>query len=632
MNRLYRRVFSGGADRLASTKYQLRLFATSRAVATTVASKSPDNFYVTQPIFYVNSVPHIGHFYTIVLSDTITRYAQLQGKCTKLSAGTDEHGLKIQQAAEKAGKETLAFCTQFSDSFRALQKASNTSDIDYIRTTDPKHFKAVEHFWNVLVERGHIYKGEHSGWYAVSDEAYYTESQVEERIDEKTGERKKYAIESGQPVEWVSEVNYKFRLSEFRDRLVQWIESNPDVVYPEIRRNEVLGWLKSGLEDLSISRPRSRLQWGIPVPNDSDHTIYVWVDALVNYATVDGYPSKSNPTFFPPDVQVVGKDIVRFHAVYWPALLMAAGLPLPRRILAHAHWTMGSQKMSKSKGNVVDPFEAIEQYGIDPLRYFMIRNGGIANDGDYSSEEVVVRYKKDLVGQLANLASRCLSDRLGADLALFAKIADQQQQASPDKRDLELRDALVALPDKVKQQFDKSEFGRGLSYIFDTLAVANKHISDNEPWKLVKNDDAESQARLQVVLFYSLEALSFVAENENGRVVGYVLAKMNDDKDVQPPLDGHITSLSVMRSYRRLGLAERLMSQAQRAMVEVYGSKCVSLHVRVSNKAAFSLYKNTLKFDVDHTEKKYYADGEDAYAMKKNLEGLYATEMDSLDF
>ncbi|KAJ1820484.1 methionyl-tRNA synthetase [Coemansia sp. RSA 2598] len=508
MNRFYGHVFGARRPVLVSTKCLLRHLSTSRAA---MASKDPDSFYVTQPIFYVNSVPHIGHFYTIVLSDTIKRYAQLQGKRTKLSAGTDEHGLKIQQAAEKAGKEPLAFCTKYSDKFRALQSASNAQDIDYIRTTDPKHFKAVEHFWNTLVERGHIYKGEHSGWYAVSDEAYYTESQIEERVDEKTGERRKYAIESGQPVEWVSEVNYKFRLSEFRDRLVQWIESNPDVVYPEIRRNEVLGWLRSGLEDLSISRPRSRLQWGIPVPGDSDHTIYVWVDALVNYATADGYPWASGPTFFPPDVQVVGKDIVRFHAVYWPALLMAAGLPLPRRILAHAHWTMGSQKMSKSKGNVVDPFEVIERYGIDPIRYFMIRNGGIANDGDYSSEEVVVRYKKDLVGQLANLASRCLSDRLGADFGSFAKIASRQQ-ASVDKRDLELRDTLAALPDKVKQQFDKSEFGRGLGYIFDALAVANKHISDNEPWRLVKNkEDRESQARLQVVLFYSLEAVRIAA-------------------------------------------------------------------------------------------------------------------------
>ncbi|KAJ1644933.1 methionyl-tRNA synthetase [Coemansia asiatica] len=476
-----------------------------------MSSKSPSNFYVTQPIFYVNSVPHIGHFFTIVLSDTIKRYAELQGKRTKLSAGTDEHGLKIQQAAEKAGKEPLSFCTQFSDSFRALQRASNVQDTDYIRTTDPRHFKAVEHFWKTLVDRGYIYKGEHAGWYAVSDEAFYTESQIEERVDEKTGERRKYATESGQPVEWVSEVNYKFKLSEFRNPLVHWIESNPDVVYPEIRRNEVLGWLHAGLEDLSISRPRSRLQWGIPVPGDEKHTIYVWIDALVNYMTADGYPWTSGPRFFPPDVQVVGKDILRFHAVYWPALLMAAGLPLPRRILAHAHWTMGSQKMSKSKGNVVDPFDVIEKYGIDPIRYFMIRNGGIANDGDYSSEEVVVRYKKDLVGQLANLASRCLSDRLGAGLTRFANIASQLQEASVDTRDLELLNTLVALPDKVKQQFDKSEFGRGFGFIFDALAVANKHISDNEPWKLVKNSDPEAQKRLQVVLFYSLEAVRIAA-------------------------------------------------------------------------------------------------------------------------
>ncbi|KAI8325207.1 tRNA synthetase class I [Martensiomyces pterosporus] len=480
-----------------------RAFTASRRLL----EKSADNFYVTTPIFYVNSVPHIGHFYSIVLSDTIKRYAELQGKTTKLSTGTDEHGLKIQQAAEKAGKDALAFCTQFSDRFRELAAAANVSNTDFIRTTDPQHYKAVADFWNVLVDRGYIYKGEHSGWYAVSDEAFYTDGQVEERIDEKTGKRGMFAIESGQPVEWTSEVNYKFRLSQFRDKLIEWIEANPDVIYPEIRRNEVLGWLRSGFDDLSVSRPRSRLQWGIPVPGDDAHTMYVWVDALVNYATVDGYPwGAKGPSFFPPDVQVVGKDIVRFHAVYWPALLMAAGLPLPKRILAHAHWTMGSQKMSKSKGNVADPFEAIEEYGLDPIRYYMIRNGGIANDGDYSADQIAVRYKKDLVGQLANLASRCLSERLGADLNAFAAIGREQQTAAAEL-DAGLRSELIELPAKVKALFDMSEFGRGLGLIFGALAAANKHVSDCEPWNIAKKADAESRARLQVVLFYSLEAV-----------------------------------------------------------------------------------------------------------------------------
>ncbi|KAJ2385031.1 methionyl-tRNA synthetase [Coemansia sp. RSA 2603] len=436
----------------------------------------------------------------------------MQGKRTKMSAGTDEHGLKIQQAAERAGKEPLDFCTQYSNRFRDLQRASEAGVTDFIRTTDAKHYRAVEHFWNVLVERGYIYKGEHSGWYAVSDEAFYTESQIEDRLDEKTGCYRKVAIESGQPVEWVSEVNYKFKLTEFRDRLIDWIETNPDAIYPEIRRNEVLGWLRSGLEDLSVSRPRSRLKWGIPVPGDSEHTVYVWVDALVNYATVDGYPWADKPEFFPPDVQVVGKDIVRFHAVYWPALLMAADLPLPKRILAHAHWTMGSQKMSKSKGNVVDPFEVIKQYGVDPIRYFMIRQGGIANDGDYSPDEVMVRYKKDLAGQLGNLASRCLSKALMVDLSKFSEIAQKQQDDRlVDSRDEALRKLLVGISENVKVQFDKGEFGRGLGLIFEMLAVANKYISDNQPWNLVKSQDEMSQYRLQVVLFYSLEAVRIAA-------------------------------------------------------------------------------------------------------------------------
>ncbi|KAJ1728020.1 methionyl-tRNA synthetase, partial [Coemansia biformis] len=493
-----------------------RLFSTARQ-----ATAAGGKFYVTQPIFYVNSVPHIGHFYTIVLADAIKRHASLQGKATKLSAGTDEHGLKIQQAAEKAGEEPLAFCTRFSDRFRALMQAANASHTDFVRTSDPRHQRAVVRFWQELVDRGHIYKGEHEGWYAVSDEAFYTEKQVEERVDPATGERRMFAIESGQPVEWVSEVNYKFRLSAFRDRLIAWIEESPGAIYPEIRRNEVLGWLRSGLEDLSVSRPRSRLKWGIPVPGDDQHTVYVWVDALINYATVDGYPWKDGgggsgdgtPEFFPPDVQVVGKDIVRFHAVYWPALLMAAGLPLPKRILAHAHWTMGAQKMSKSRGNVADPFDAIAQYGVDPIRYFIIRNGGIADDGDYSPAEVLVRYKKDLVGQLANLASRCLSASLGADISAFSVIGQQQQQqqqlATPG--DAPLRDALLGLPQHVDACFDQGEFGRGIGLIFDTLAAANKYVSENEPWVLVKRTDTQSQARLQVVLFYALEAVRLAA-------------------------------------------------------------------------------------------------------------------------
>ncbi|KAJ2796661.1 methionyl-tRNA synthetase [Coemansia helicoidea] len=488
-----------------------RLFTTARRLA------AADKFYVTQPIFYVNSVPHIGHFYTIVLADAIKRYADLQGKATKLSAGTDEHGLKIQQAADKAGEEPLAFCTRFSDRFRALMGAANASNTDFIRTSEPRHREAVARFWRELVDRGHIYKGEHSGWYAVSDEAFYTEGQVEERVDPATGERKRFAIESGQPVEWVSEVNYKFRLSAFRDRLIAWIEESHDAIYPEIRRNEVLAWLRDGLEDLSVSRPRSRLRWGIPVPGDDQHTVYVWVDALINYATVDGYPwsdgGGATQRFFPPDVQVVGKDIVRFHAVYWPALLMAAGLPLPKRILAHAHWTMGAQKMSKSKGNVADPFDAIAQYGVDPIRYFILRNGGIADDGDYSPAEVLVRYKKDLVGQLANLAARCLSASLGADLGAFAAIGRQQRQ---DQRavapgDEHVRRVLLELPQRVGACFDKCELGRGMALVFDALADANRYMTDEQPWVLAKSADGKAQARLQVVLFYTLETVRLAA-------------------------------------------------------------------------------------------------------------------------
>ncbi|KAJ2497376.1 methionyl-tRNA synthetase [Coemansia sp. RSA 1972] len=474
--------------------------AKPRQFSTSIHPKS--KFYVTQPIFYVNSEPHIGHFYTMVLSDTIKRFADLKGKTTKLSSGTDEHGLKIQQAADAANEAPLDFCTRYSDKFRQLATLANTNATDFIRTTDGKHHKAVRKFWQRLVDGGFIYKGEHSGWYAVSDEAYYTSKQVEERVDDK-GERGMFAIESGKRVEWVKEVNYKFRMSVFGDRLLKWIEDNPSVIYPAVRRNEVLGWLRMGLEDLSVSRPRNRQQWGIPVPGDPDHTIYVWVDALINYLTVDGFATDAL-SFFPPNVQVVGKDIVRFHAIYWPALLMAANLPLPRRILAHAHWTMGAQKMSKSIGNVADPIRDIERFGVDALRYFIVRNGGIADDGDYSNDEVLVRYKKDLVGQLANLAARCLSERLCADLNVFARIG-REQLDHVEPGDIALRDMLVALPDRVHVLFEQGEFGRGLALVFDALAVANKHVTENEPWLMVKQTPVPE--RLQTVLFYSLEAV-----------------------------------------------------------------------------------------------------------------------------
>ncbi|KAJ1678844.1 methionyl-tRNA synthetase, partial [Spiromyces aspiralis] len=306
-----------------------------------------------------------------------------------------------------------------------------------------------------------------------SDEAFYTESQVEERVNPVTGRKEMVAIESGQPVEWTAEENYKFRLGEFKEKLIDWINSNPQ--------------------------------------GDVDHTIYVWLDALVNYATVDGYPELSTK-YFPADVHVVGKDILRFHAVYWPAFLMAAGLPLPARILAHAHWTMENMKMSKSRGNVADPFQAIDRFGVDPVRYYLLRNGGLADDGDYSDQAVAIHYKKDLAGQLGNLASRCMAKKMSPQLSRFAEIGERErtrgEEHNIDPRDAALRKALTSLQARTGGYFDQQEFGKGISHIFESVSLANKYISDNEPWQLVRaatGGDAAAKERLQVVLFYALE-------------------------------------------------------------------------------------------------------------------------------
>ncbi|KAJ1917531.1 methionyl-tRNA synthetase [Mycoemilia scoparia] len=474
------------------------------------------SLYVSTPIFYVNSVPHIGHLYSAVIADAIKRYNELLDRSVILSTGTDEHGLKIQQAADKAKMNPLDFCTMHSEKFKEMFKVANISYTDFIRTSERRHYKAVSHFWDILFQKGFIYKGKHSGWYSISDEAFYTDSQIEETIDQKTGKKIMVSKESGQQVEWTEEENYKFKLSLFKDRLIEWIKTTPDVIYPPSRRNEVLSWLQSDITDLSVSRPRSRLTWGIPVPGDPEHTIYVWLDALVNYATVNGYPwsnsleAKSQEAAsnnFPADIHVVGKDIIRFHAVYWPAFLMAAGLPLPKRILAHAHWTMDNMKMSKSRGNVADPFQAFEKFGVDPIRYYLIRNGGLADDGDYSESLIYTHYNKDLAGQLGNLVSRCMARKMGASLSQFSGLGKaQRDDTNVSTHDTDIKSALAALKDDVGRLFDQQELAKGIGKVVNSISKANKYFSDNEPWVLAKSDNAEDKKRLQTVLFYSLEA------------------------------------------------------------------------------------------------------------------------------
>ncbi|KAG1156522.1 hypothetical protein G6F37_007529 [Rhizopus arrhizus] len=475
-------------------------------------------------------LPHIGHLYSTVLADTIRRHYLLHGKEAIMSTGTDEHGLKIQQAAEKNKMDPLAFCNKVSESFKSLCEAANIEYTSFQRTTSKDHAVAVKELWNQLQKNGYIYKGKHEGWYAVSDEAFYTANQVQEAIDEKTGEKIMVAIESGQRVEWTSEENYKFKLSLFQKDILKWINDNPNVIVPNNRRNEVISYLQGDLPDLSVSRLRARLHWGIQVPNDPEHSIYVWLDALTNYLTATGYPWTSDSKLrstFPPDVQVVGKDIIKFHAIYWPAFLMAAGLPLPKQLLVHAHWTMQKQKMSKSKGNVADPFQVLKRYGIDPVRYYLVRNGGIVDDSDYSEDVIKMMYTKDLAGQLGNLFSRATSKSLlSSERVPIRKAVNSNDQT--------LHTMLTEVADNFDKAFEEREFTKAFSYVFNMLSEANKHFTHNEPWNLVKKP--EEKERLDTVLSYSLEAC---------RIAGILLQPVMPTK-----MDKLLNDLGVSREER----------------------------------------------------------------------------------
>jgi methionyl-tRNA synthetase len=383
---------------------------TNNANLTADKNKDAKPYYVTTPIFYVNASPHVGHLYSMLIADVLKRWQVLKGREAYLSTGTDEHGMKIQRAAELQDLQPKVLCDANSETFKLLARKANIANDHFIRTTDPNHRDAVEYFWSRLRESGYIYESKHQGWYCVSDETFYPENMLEKRVSPETGKSFIACIETGNAVEWIEEKNYHFRLTAFRDRLLEFYQENPEWVVPNNRFAEVIDWVQHNLEDLSISRPSNRLQWGIPVPDDPSQTIYVWLDALVNYLTTAGYPfwqpGSGTTGTWPADVQIVGKDIVRFHCIYWPAFLMALNLPPPKQVLSHGHWLMGNRKMSKSIGNVVNPFFALDRWGVDTMRYFLIYNGQVSGDSNYDNVYIVERYKKGLQGGLGNLLNR----------------------------------------------------------------------------------------------------------------------------------------------------------------------------------------------------------------------------------
>lgn len=420
----------------------------------------------------------------MVITDILKRWQVLKGKQAILCTGTDEHGMKIQQAAEKAGTPPKEFCDSGAEVFKKLAAKANLSNDHFVRTTDQDHKEAAQHFWRMLNERGYIYEKKHEGYYCVSDETFYPITALEKRQDPSTGIIFLASKETGKEVEWTSEINYHFRLSAFKDRLLEFYEKNPQFVVPQTRMNDVVRWVKEDLEDLSISRPSSRLKWGIPVPEDKGQTMYVWLDALVNYITKAGYPwapGKETAGGWPADVQVIGKDIVRFHCIYWPAFLLALDLPPPKQVLTHAHWTISKKKMSKSDNTGVDPFSALDRFGVDAMRFYLAHDGGISDDADYSNEYIVERYKKHLSGGLGNLVSRLLKGKgwsVKASVVLSHEEGRQIRELNitelpvvqPEDLTMELRESIKLVRDDADSSFESLNSGFALRRIMSLIS------------------------------------------------------------------------------------------------------------------------------------------------------------------
>ena len=456
---------------------------------------SRQTFYITTPIFYPNGVPHIGHAYTAIASDVIARFHRLDGKDVFFLTGTDEHGQKMQQTAEKEGVPPLELATKNSQVFKDLWAKLNISYDDYIRTTEQRHHASSQAIWDRMAEAGDIYLDAYSGWYSVRQEAFFDEKETTVGED---GVRREPL---GSPVEWVEEESYFFRLSAYGDRLLAHYEANPGFILPAERRNEVASFVKSGLRDLSISR--TTFDWGIPVPNDPKHIMYVWVDALTNYITAAGYPDQSAARwkYWPADIHMIGKDIVRFHAVYWPAFLMSAGIDLPKRVFAHGFLFNRGEKMSKSVGNVVDPFDLVERYGLDAMRYYFLREVSFGQDGSYNHEAIVNRINADLANDLGNLAQRSLS--------MVAKNCEGQVPApgeftTEDKAILAAADALLDLSRKA---MDEQAIHQMLNAVWQVVGDANRYFAAQEPWALRKTDPA----RMATVLYVTIEVVRQVA-------------------------------------------------------------------------------------------------------------------------
>jgi len=492
---------SGVADRLGS--HTARSTAFRRGLPTAVRSTAPATaadaadagpFQITTPIYYVNDRPHIGHAYTSLACDVLARYMRLSGREVFFLTGTDEHGQKVEQSAANRGLPPQEFCDEVSASFRSLLGLMDISHDYFVRTTDAAHKEAVQHFWKTLADRGAIYLGAYEGWYSVRDECYYNESEL---VDGKAP--------TGAEVAWVTkEPSYFFRLSEYQDKLLAYYEDHPDFIAPTSRRNEVLNFVKDGLRDLSISR--TSFKWGVPVPDDDDHVMYVWIDALTNYMSALGYPNDGEGSnfakYWPASLHVVGKDILRFHAIYWPAFLMAADLPLPKRLFAHGWWTKEGEKISKSLGNVIDPVDLVHTYGVDPTRFFLMSEVTFGADGDFSDDAMIRRINSELANSLGNLLQRVVT--LAYKNCNGAVPTEIGAYTAADE---DLLAAAAALAPRTAAAIDEQAIHRYSALLGSAVRDANKYIDVQAPWVLNKTD----RPRRDTVLYVLMEVLRRVA-------------------------------------------------------------------------------------------------------------------------
>ncbi|PWD44751.1 methionine--tRNA ligase [Gordonia paraffinivorans] len=453
-------------------------------------------YYITTAIAYPNGSPHIGHAYEYISADALARFKRLDGFDVRFLTGTDVHGQKMQQTAQAEGIPTAELADRNSDRFQALQERLGSSFDRFIRTSDEDHKRASQELWRRMTERGDIYLDKYSGWYDVRDEMFYAEADT---VVNENGER--VAADNGHVLTWTEEETYFFRLSAYQDKLLELYESQPDFIGPDVRRNEVISFVKGGLTDLSVSR--TTFDWGVPVPDHPEHVMYVWVDALTNYLTGAGFPDdpQTLERYWPADLHIIGKDIIRFHCVYWPAFLMSAGVELPKRVFAHGFLFNKGEKMSKSVGNVVDPENLIDEFGLDPVRYFFLREVSYGQDGSYSAEAIVSRINSDLSNEFGNLAQRTLS-MIGK--YFDGAVPQPGELTDVDKTLLERADGLLP---QVRAHFDNQAIHLGLEALWSTLAETNRYISSQEPWKLAKTD----LDRTGTVLYVCAEVVRIVA-------------------------------------------------------------------------------------------------------------------------